>query len=86
MSLEQRHVNPWRQIAAVTKFCVLAPNVFKSSEMASGFLEKCLHFSCRCSDTDRGKPKYSVKCLSQCFFLLHIHRMDWLVIEPGSLL
>jgi hypothetical protein len=37
----------------------------------------------RWNETDRGKPKYSGKNLSQCHFVYHKSRMDWPGIEPG---
>jgi hypothetical protein len=38
------------------------------------------------SHTDRGKPKYYKKTLSQCHFVHHKSHMDRPVIEPGLLL
>jgi hypothetical protein len=37
----------------------------------------------RWNETDRGKPKYSGKNLSQCHFVHHKCHMDWPGIEPG---
>jgi hypothetical protein len=33
-------------------------------------------------DTDKGKLKYSEKCLSQCYFVNHKSHIDWLGINP----
>jgi hypothetical protein len=35
------------------------------------------------NETDRGKPKYSGKNLSQCHFIHHKSQMDWPEIEYG---
>ena len=35
------------------------------------------------NETDRGKPKYSRKNLSQYDFVHHKSQMDWHGIEPG---
>jgi hypothetical protein len=35
------------------------------------------------NETDRRKPKYSGKNLSQCHFIHHKYHMDWAGIEPG---
>jgi hypothetical protein len=37
------------------------------------------------NDTDRGKPKYLEKNLSQCQFVYHKYDMDRLQIEPWAL-
>jgi hypothetical protein len=37
----------------------------------------------RWNETDRGKPKYSEKNLSQCQFFHQKSHMDWSGIEPG---
>jgi hypothetical protein len=37
----------------------------------------------RWNETDRGKPKYSEKNLSQCHFVYHKSHMDQLGIETG---
>jgi hypothetical protein len=37
----------------------------------------------RWNETDKGKPKYSGKNLSQCNFVYHKSHMDWPSIEPG---
>jgi hypothetical protein len=36
------------------------------------------------NDTDRGKPKYVEKNLSQCYYAYHKHHTDWSGIELGS--
>jgi hypothetical protein len=36
----------------------------------------------RLNDTDRGRPKYSGRKLSQCYFVLHKSNMDWPGTEP----
>jgi hypothetical protein len=35
------------------------------------------------NETDRGRPKYSGKNLSQCHFANHKSHVDWPGIEPG---
>jgi hypothetical protein len=37
----------------------------------------------RWNEIDRGKPKYSVKNLSECHLVHHKSHMDWTGIEPG---
>jgi hypothetical protein len=36
------------------------------------------------NNTERGKPKYSGKNLSQCHFVYHISHTDWSQIQRGT--
>ena len=49
----------------------------------SSFLLFFLVMEHRWHEIDRGKPKYSVKILSQCHFVHHKSHMSWPGIEPG---
>jgi hypothetical protein len=37
------------------------------------------------NDTDRGKPKYSEKTLSHCYFVHHKFHTQWPATEPRTL-
>jgi hypothetical protein len=46
---------------------------------------RCMSKKDRWNDTDRGKPKYSEKNVSQCYFVHHKTKTKWSGIETEPL-